>query len=198
MAYVEDIDCGYKRIMAELTSLASKEVTVGVQSDAGDTKDGFSLADLAAVHEFGTVIHRDAGTVTNYRRVKKDGSFARNGRFVKKSRSNFATTSARRAYDIKIPQRSFLRSAFDENEAQISNQASAIVNDIIRGGSAASGLDILGHYIEGLVKQKIRKGPFVPNAPSTIKRKRSSRPLIDTGRLRQSIRYVVRQHEEEK
>lgn len=31
-----------------------------------------------------------------------------------------------------------------------------------------------------------------PNAPSTIKRKGSDRPLIDTGALRQSITYVVR------
>ena len=31
-----------------------------------------------------------------------------------------------------------------------------------------------------------------PNAPSTIKRKGSSRPLIDTGQLRRAITYVIR------
>lgn len=34
-----------------------------------------------------------------------------------------------------------------------------------------------------------------PNKPATIRRKKSSRPLIDTGALRRSITYVVRQNE---
>jgi hypothetical protein len=48
--------------------------------------------------------------------------------------------------------------------------------------------------VEGvsLVQRKMIQGPFAPNAPSTIKRKKSSRPLIDTGQLRQSVSYVVR------
>lgn len=33
---------------------------------------------------------------------------------------------------------------------------------------------------------------WAPNAPSTIKRKGSDRPLIDTGTLRRSLTYVVR------
>lgn len=48
--------------------------------------------------------------------------------------------------------------------------------------------------VEGvsLVQRKMVTGPFAPNAPSTIKRKGSSKPLIDTGQLRQSVSYVVR------
>jgi phage gpG-like protein len=51
------------------------------------------------------------------------------------------------------------------------------------------------------IKAKITDGPFVPLAPATIaarKRKRKSRnnvdvkPLIDTGALRNSISYVIR------
>ena len=33
--------------------------------------------------------------------------------------------------------------------------------------------------------------PFVPNKPSTIKRKKSSLPLVDTGELFNSISYIV-------
>jgi hypothetical protein len=43
-----------------------------------------------------------------------------------------------------------------------------------------------------LVKTKIVQGPFTPNAPSTIRKKKSARPLIHTGHMRQSIRYVVK------
>lgn len=36
---------------------------------------------------------------------------------------------------------------------------------------------------------------WAPNRPSTIRRKGSARPLIDTGALRSSITYVVREHQ---
>jgi hypothetical protein len=35
---------------------------------------------------------------------------------------------------------------------------------------------------------------WAPNAPATIRAKGSDRPLIDTGEMRKSITYVVRQH----
>jgi hypothetical protein len=54
-------------------------------------------------------------------------------------------------------------------------------------------LDAAGVEGVSLVQRKMIQGPFAPNAPSTIKRKGSSRPLIDTGQLRQSVSYVVRQ-----
>lgn len=41
------------------------------------------------------------------------------------------------------------------------------------------------------VQAAIIDGPWAPNAPATIKRKGSARPLIDTGQLRQSIRAVI-------
>ena len=34
--------------------------------------------------------------------------------------------------------------------------------------------------------------PSEPNAPSTIRKKGSDKPLIDTGRLRQSVNYVIK------
>jgi hypothetical protein len=36
------------------------------------------------------------------------------------------------------------------------------------------------------------KNGWAPNAESTVKRKKSNRPLIDTGQLRRSITYAVR------
>lgn len=43
-------------------------------------------------------------------------------------------------------------------------------------------------------KKYFTSGNLAPNSPLTIKMKGSSRPLIDTGALRQSITYVVRRN----
>lgn len=90
-----------------------------------------------------------------------------------------------------MPQRSFLRSAFDENKPMINKMGDRVVNSAIKGISTETALNQLGNVVQGMVQKKIVDGPFVPNSPATIKRKKSSRPLIDTGHLRQSIRYVI-------
>jgi hypothetical protein len=43
----------------------------------------------------------------------------------------------------------------------------------------------------GVIKQRIANGIAPPNSPYTIARKGSSKPLIDTGQLRNSITYQV-------
>lgn len=45
----------------------------------------------------------------------------------------------------------------------------------------------LGEWYVGAIKTTFTTGNFKPLAPSTILRKRSSRPLIDTGQLRGSV-----------
>lgn len=58
--------------------------------------------------------------------------------------------------------------------------------------ACATALQQAGLVAQGAVQQKIVDGPFVPNAPMTIALKGSSRPLIDTGAMRQAVSYVVR------
>lgn len=175
--------------MRELYRLSKKEVTVGIQSGTM-TEDGeTTLARIAAVHEFGGTITQQADTVTINRKLKRDGSFANGGRFVKRKKANFSSTHARRARTIKIPQRSFLRATVDEKQAQITKLATNAVKSVIEGTDPEAAMRVVGQSIEGMVQKKITSGPFTPNAPSTIKRKRSSRPLIDTGHMRQSVRY---------
>lgn len=90
-----------------------------------------------------------------------------------------------------MPQRSFLRSAYDENLPVIDKMIQRVANGAVFGFGTNAALNQLGNVVQGMVQRKIVDGPFKPNAPSTIKRKRSSKPLIDTGHLRQSIRYVI-------
>lgn len=186
---VTDKDLGWSKVMRELYRLSKKEVTVGIQSGTM-TEDGeTTLARIAAVHEFGGTITQQADTVTINRKLKRDGSFANGGRFVKRKKAKFSSTHARRARTIKIPQRSFLRATVDEKQAQITKLATNAVKSVIEGTDPEAAMRVVGQSIEGMVQKKITSGPFTPNAPSTIKRKRSSRPLIDTGHMRQSVRY---------
>lgn len=48
-----------------------------------------------------------------------------------------------------------------------------------------------GEFLVGAVVNKILTGPFTPNAPSTIKRKKSSKPLVDKGDLMGSVKKVI-------
>ncbi|MBR2880838.1 MAG: hypothetical protein IKB96_00535 [Prevotella sp.] len=88
-----------------------------------------------------------------------------------------------------IPQRSFLRSTFDENQ---DNVISMYANRFNTTQSLLRAAEDTGDYLAMLVRAKIDNGNFTPNAPSTIRSKGSSRPLIDTGRMQGSIRSIIR------
>ena len=53
---------------------------------------------------------------------------------------------------------------------------------------------LIGQAAQDELRQTITDGDYAPNAPRTIAQKtaHSDHPLIDTGKLRKSVRYVVR------
>lgn len=85
-----------------------------------------------------------------------------------------------------IPSRPFLR-----NAQKIWRQR----GDKIVKALLADGTDIetickrLGVDAQGIIKEQITRGTFTPNAPSTIRHKGSSRPLVDTGNMLQSVHW---------
>lgn len=91
-----------------------------------------------------------------------------------------------------IPERSFLRSAFDENEEDLHTTVARLWDAVKAGRATADQVArILGQRHEDQVKMKIKDGPFKANSPLTVALKGSTKPLIDSGQMRQSIRYVV-------
>lgn len=95
-------------------------------------------------------------------------------------------------YGLGVPQRSFIRSTVTEQEQAIRATLRKVGDRVLMGKmTAEQGLRVLGEDIKSKIQRKITTGPFVPNAPSTIARKGSSRPLIDTGSLRASISYEI-------
>lgn len=94
---------------------------------------------------------------------------------------------------VNMPSRPFLRKSVDENEGKINSFLKSKKKDLIRGVSAEQVLKEIGIFQKDLIQEKITDGSFAPNAESTVKKKGSSKPLIDTGRMRQSVNYEIKQ-----
>lgn len=92
----------------------------------------------------------------------------------------------------KSPSRPFMRQSFENHEDKLQKACDHVNERINRGEPAQQALQELGVFLKGLVQEEIVEGEFVPNAPSTIKRKGSEKPLIDTGTMRQSVNFVIR------
>jgi len=93
-----------------------------------------------------------------------------------------------------IPARPYIRGAIDSNEAEIQELAIRYSGEILDGKTSRyEALTFMGQFIEGLVKRYMVNLREPPNAPSTIKKKKSDNPLIDKSNLIGSIRYVVKE-----
>lgn len=92
----------------------------------------------------------------------------------------------------RIPERSFLRKSFRDNEKKYSKMAVKAVKKAINGGDFEKEAGIIGLVMEGDIQQTIIDVKTPPNAQFTIEKKGSSNPLVDTGHMGQSIRHEVR------
>lgn len=93
---------------------------------------------------------------------------------------------------VNMPSRPFLRKSVDENEGKINSFLQSKKDDLVSGVSAEQVLKEIGLFQKDLIQEKITNGSFAPNAESTVKKKGSSKPLIDTGRMRQSVNYEIK------
>lgn len=94
---------------------------------------------------------------------------------------------------VHSPSRPFIRDSLNNNKDKISQFMQSAAKGIVNGKSAEDVLKKIGTFQKGLIQKEISSGNFVPNSPATIRKKGSSTPLIDTGRMRQSVNFVVRE-----
>ncbi len=95
-------------------------------------------------------------------------------------------------FGLGVPERSFIRAYVDENKAKIQTWIRVLAKQIADGKlEPKQALEQLGLKVQGGIQARIAKGVPPPNAEATIRRKGSSKPLIDTGQLRSSITYQV-------
>lgn len=93
-----------------------------------------------------------------------------------------------------IPERSFLRSTFSEGDKKKALVAvtKKLAKKLITGKITTDrALDVLGQWGVAAVKSNITTGDGIPppNAEGTIRKKKSSRPLVEHGHLLNSITY---------
>ena len=92
-----------------------------------------------------------------------------------------------------IPERSFMRSTFDEKKSDI-NADMARRYDQVKTGKIGvhRALSLIGLKHAQEIQDKIGSNISPANSESTIARKKSTKTLIDTSAMRQSIRQVVK------
>jgi len=119
-----------------------------------------------------------------------------------------ATKAAANEYGSRsTPERPFMRTALDAN----ANKYFALYHDILDvfltatptsgppGRDAAgrflspgrTGAAVIGVEARNDIIESIQSGAWTPNAPSTIKAKGSSKPLVDTGELQRALTFKL-------
>jgi len=92
-----------------------------------------------------------------------------------------------------IPERSFMRSAFDENLAELKQDMDTQYGRVQAGQiTVRTALGLVGLRHQDQIKNKIDTNIPPPNSPVTIAKKGSSHTLIDTGAMKNSIHYIMR------
>ena len=153
-------------LVRELQYLASHQVEIGIFADA--SRDGaVPMLVIAAVNEFGAKIPK------------------RQARFEDLDDENPEKW-------IIIPERSYLRAWFDENVDVLQATMERLIGQVVEGKiSGRAALETIGGYVVTHVQAYMVDLKTPPNAPSTIARKGSSNPLIDTGQLKDAITWRV-------
>lgn len=87
-----------------------------------------------------------------------------------------------------VPERSYIRSTLREKRDVIRRKMNQVASAYFAGKlEATQAVGLLGEFVASAVKAKIRSNIPPKLKPETVKRKGSSKALIDTGRLLNSI-----------
>lgn len=184
-------------LIKTLKQLARKHIEVGIFA----SDDSFMVM-IANVHEFGLTIRAKHKYLTipteaaGDRRAADFGDelFRPRGTDVlaiKKPGGGFEVMFILKE-SVTIPERSFMRSTFDEKEGSWSKFAADQLGKVLDGSLHPDRFfERIGQRIVADIQQKIKDINDPPNAGVTKARKGSSSPLIDSGRLRQAVTYRV-------
>lgn len=197
-ANVVDDDKSYRDLLRRLSDEAS-HVDVGIHAVSGE-----ELVMIAGVHEFGAVINhpggqpyiiRDARKHSSRETRRQRGSYIplKDGKemvFLSKGKKGMGVT---KPHKIHIPSRSYIRSTVDDYRAKYMLQAKREWQAILDGRKTITrALGAMGLLIETDIRLRILSNIPPPLAPETIRRKGSSKSLIDTGALLNSVRYAIK------
>lgn len=93
-----------------------------------------------------------------------------------------------------IPPRPFFSNAFEKAREKIAQRVRQYADLIFLGRiTTERALRLIGAEFKGDIQTEIKSGTYEPLSAYTIahRRKNTTKPLIDTGQLRQSVQYEV-------
>ena len=189
-------DLGYTSTMDLIRDLTATRtrVAIGVIGDDGGAEDrgGITMAGLAAVHEYGATINHPGGTP--YVMVRGRPIFLK-----KDSPAGIAAIAAGRVtqpHTIVVPERAPIRKTFDAQRQRIRATSARLMGQVVGGRlELSTALGQIGEVASSQIRRTIQRGVTPPLSPETIRRKRSSKPLIDEGLLINAYTYQVREGE---
>lgn len=172
---------------------APKTLRVGFLEGA-TYPDGTPVALVAAANEFGGTVTVPAHDVTINRDIKKDGTFANDGKFVKADKANFQTTHHVDEYTIDTPARPFFRGMIAKRKGEWPGD----LGKIIKASNYDEDLSLgrMGTLIQEQLQQSIREFNDPRNAKSTIAKKGFDKPLVETAHMQNSTGFDIQNGEE--
>lgn len=154
-------------LLQVLEDLGSNRIHIGIFG-----RDDSTVLMIATVNEFGCKI-----TVTPKMRAYLHSQ----GLHLKASTKQ-----------ITIPERSFIRSGFDEQKDGYEKRAAKMLDKVLHLELPVDTFfDTLGKYVAGQLQTYLTGLDQPSNHPFTVGRKGSSNPLISSGRMRQAITHQV-------
>ena len=190
---VRVIDKGMNAAMDRQKAMHGHRATVGVHGQQGSKKHGdIDNIGLAVVHEFGANINHPGGTpYTVFGGGGRSGGSV-GGAAVFLPKGDPRAIGVTRPHLIRIPERSFLRSAFDKNRRVYERMLEQGTGRVIDGtDNPRRVVGLIGEKHVADVINGINAGIAPPNARSTVARKGGSTPLVQTGQLKMAIKVKV-------
>jgi hypothetical protein len=199
---IEDDSSGYDRIMHEFHELDHLAIEIGIFGDGGD----YTEAMIASVQEFGMTIKAKKNYMVIPLAPKYKGVDPKSlDLFYLKTKEGTAYLCRNKGKDqiefcymlakqVTVPERSFLRSTFDEQNEKwtdfFERQIELVCSLEITAKQAYSRL---GALIVGDVQKKMRNLRDPKLSPITVadRQKHSTNPLMDTGHLRAAVTWKV-------
>ena len=182
-----------KEIVQALQKLAENEALVGVPADSaerkkeegseeGSKKKTINNAELAYIHTNG---------VRNAAMKKETDDAVQSGTPYPLALQAYIKEHGSPAY--RVPPRPFLEPAIEKHLDMVEIGMKIALQEALKGGDGVSKMEALAQTMAGKVKDYFEEdNGWPPNSPTTIEKKGSAVPLVDTGALRQSIHGIIR------
>ena len=178
---------GFTSMIKKLEELTHKEVLVGIPQEKASRPNGDDVnnAELLYLHTHGV-------RAPQMRAEMKEN--IDKGMLYSAAHSLYVQTHGSPAY--AIPPRPVLQPAIKDSREAIGKQIAVAYRAAMQGDMAGAdrGLELAGMVAANAARGWFEnpKNKWPPNSARTIKAKGSNMPLIDTGEMRKSITYVIR------